>query len=100
MHIIELSVPTEERIEVSGELKRTKYEVLKSEGKRNNWRVSCWAVEVGCRGFPAVSMSTLLREMGLTGAERRKKIEKLGSIAEEASRTIWKASHYKNWGRT
>ena len=100
MHIIELTVPTEERIEVSGELKRTKYEVLISEGKRNNWRVSCWAVEVGCRGFPAVSMSTLLREMGLTGGERKKIIEKLGSIAEEASRTIWKASHYKNWGRT
>ena len=99
MYIIELTVPTEERIEVSGELKRTKYEVLISEGRRNGWRVRCWAVEVGCRGFPAVSMSTLLREIGLAGKERKKVMEKLGSVAEEASRTIWRASHHKNWGR-
>ena len=99
MYIIELTVPTEERIEVSGELKRTKYEVLISEGRRNGWRVRCWAVEVGCRGFPAISMSTLLREIGLAGGERKKVMEKLGYIAEEASRTIWRASHHKNWGR-
>ena len=99
VYIIELTVPTEERIEVSGELKRTKYEVLISEGRKNGWRVRCWAVEVGCRGFPAASMSTLLREIGLAGKERKKVMEKLGSVAEEASRTIWRASHYKNWGR-
>ena len=99
MYIVELTVPTEERIEVSGELKRTKYEVIISEGRKNGWRVRCWAVEVGCRGFPAASMSTLLREIGLAGKERKKVMEKLGSLAEEASRTIWRASHHKNWGR-
>ena len=99
MYIIELTVPTEDRIEISGELKRAKYEVLISEGRRNVWRVRCWAVEVGCRGFPAVSMSSLLREIGLTGGERKRVMEKLGNTAEEASRTLWRASHHKNWGR-
>ena len=41
MAIIELTVPTEDRIEISGELKRTKYEVLVTEGRRNGWQVRC-----------------------------------------------------------
>ena len=95
--IIELTVPTEERIEMAGELKQSKYEVLSSEGKKNGWRVRCWAVEVGCRGFPAVSMSRLLKELGVAGRERRQGMEKLGRVAEEASRSLWKASHHKSW---
>ena len=36
MAIIELTAPTEERIEISGELKRAKYEVSVTKGKRNS----------------------------------------------------------------
>ena len=54
MGIVELTVPSEERIEISGEIKRNKYEKIVNEGRQNGWRVRCWAVEVGCRGFPAV----------------------------------------------
>ena len=54
--IVELTVPNEDRVEVSGELKRLKYEQIAQEGRRNGWRVRIWAVEIGCRGFPAVSM--------------------------------------------
>ena len=56
--IMELTVPNEDRIEVSGELKRLKYEPIAQEGRKRGWRVRIWAVEVGCKGFPAVSMST------------------------------------------
>ena len=52
MGVIELTVPSEERIEVSSELKKMKYEGLKIEGKTKGWAVTVWAVEVGCRGFP------------------------------------------------
>ena len=99
MAIIELTVPTEERIEISGELKRAKYEVLVSEGRKNGWRVRCWAVGIGCRGYPAASMSRSIKDVGFAGGERRKIIKKVSGIAEEASRSIiWRASHYKNWG--
>ena len=37
--LIELTVPSEERIEVSGELKRTKYAPLQEEGEANGWNV-------------------------------------------------------------
>ena len=37
--VVELTVPSEERIELSGELKRTKYRILQEDGKKNKWDV-------------------------------------------------------------
>ena len=96
--IVELTVPGEERIEVSGELKRAKYAGLQEEGRKNGWLVQIWAIEIGCRGFPAASMATFLKDIGINGNERRRKLSKLGEIAESASRTIWRSSHFKSWG--
>ena len=87
--LIELTVPTEERIEISGELKKNKYTPILEEGKQKGWGVSVWAVEVGCRGFPARSMSTLLKALGHGGKERKQAMKRLGEKAEEASRAIW-----------
>ena len=100
MIMIELTVPTEDRIEISGELKRTKYTPIVEEGKQNGWGISIWAVEVGCRGFPARSMSSLLNALGFQGKERKKAMKRLGEKAEEASRAIWGWSNMKEWGRT
>ena len=100
MAIIELTVPSEERIEISGELKRAKYAPIIEEGREKGWRVSIWAVEVGCRGFPARSMTRLLKDMGYTGRKRKAALRKLGEKAEEASRAIWGWSNMKNWGRS
>ena len=100
MIMIELTVPTEDRIEISGELKRAKYTPIVEEGKQNGWGISIWAVEVGCRGFPARSMSSLLKAMGFQGKERKKALKRLGEKAEEASRAIWGWSNMKEWGRT
>ena len=99
MGVIELTVPSEERVEVSGELKRAKYETLAEEGKKKGWKVRVWAVEVGVRGFPAASMSTMLRDMGYGGNERRMKLKRIGNVAEMSSNSVWKWSHFKEWGR-
>ena len=95
MGIVELTVPSEERIEISGELKRNKYEKIVNEGRQNGWRVRCWAVEVGCRGFPAVSMSSFLKDSGNPGGQRKHIIERISKTAENACRTMWRASHFK-----
>ena len=92
--IIELTVPGEERIEVSGELKRNKYQEIVEEGKAKGWRVRVWAVEVGCRGFPAASMVALLKELGYSGTQRKNCLKKLGNAAEISSEAIWKWSHF------
>ena len=49
--IIELTVPSEDRVEISGELKRAKYSELEREGRRKGWVVRIWTLEVGCRGL-------------------------------------------------
>ena len=64
--LVELTVPSEERVELSGELKRAKYAELEREGRRNGWAVRIWTIEVGCRGFPAASMATFLKDIGLS----------------------------------
>merc|ERR1711923_439072 len=87
--IIELTVPNESRIEVSGEMKRAKYAPIVEEGTKKGWRVRVWTVEVGCRGFPAQSMTALLRDIGYTGKERKALLRKIGDVTEEASRAIW-----------
>ena len=92
-------MPSEERIELSGEFKRAKYEKLVDEGKRNVWRVRLWAAEVGCRGFPAASVVNLMKDLGYQGKERQKVVRKVGQAAEIASHSIWRWSHNKEWGR-
>ena len=95
---MELTVPNEDRIEVSREMKRTKYERIASEGRLNGWSVRIWAVEVGCRGFPAVSLSSFMKDIGYQGSHKKKAIERISQVAEQASHSLWKASHYRQWG--
>ena len=97
--IAELTVPIEERVEISNELKRSKYAELEDAGRLNGWSVKIWAVEVGSRGFPAASMATFLKQVGCKGGERRQILKQLGSEAEQASATLWRMSHVKEWGK-
>merc|ERR1711879_459838 len=90
--IIELTVPTEERVEVSGELKKLKYEKIAQDAMLNKWRVKIWAVEVGCRGFPASSLFTFLKDIGYQGGQKKKAIETISRVAEQSSMALWKAS--------
>ena len=47
-----------------------------------------WAVEVGCRGFPAASMASFLKDIGLGGGERNRALRRIGEAAESGSRAI------------
>ena len=96
--MIELTVPTEERVEVSGELKKLKYEEIAQEARLNGWGVRVWTVEVGCRGFPASSMASFLKEIGYQGAQKKRILENIGKEAENASHSLWKASFLEKWG--
>merc|ERR1711872_266243 len=97
--LIELTVPSEERVEVSGELKRAKYASLQEVGKTRGWNVHIWAVEVGCKGFPAASMTSFLKDIGIAGGERNRQLKKIGEVAMASSRRIWSWSHFIQWGK-
>ena len=95
--LMELTVPYEDRIEISCEIKKGKYKEIVEAGERKGWKVMLWTVEVGCRGFPAVSLGNYLRDIGFSGAERSKQLKRIGEIAQNASNAIWKWSHFKSW---
>ena len=98
--LVELTVPTEDRIEVSSELKKSKYAPLQEQGKVNGWNVNIWAVEVGCRGgFTAASMASFLKDIGITGREMNLHLKKISEEALNASRMIWNWSHFTQWGK-
>ena len=80
-------------------IKKSKYETIAVEGRQRGSRVRIWAVEVGCRGFPASSMASFVKELGYRGREGKKALEKISQVTEMASRSIWNWSQIKNWGK-
>ena len=98
MIVTELTIPLEERMEVSAEMKKSKYEELISESARSRWKTTVYTVEVGCRGFAANSLSIFLKDLGFTGKEKTNIIKKVELEAEKASNMVWNWSHVQQWG--
>lgn len=76
-------------MEEAQQRKRGKYEELLEVCRRNGWKTRCMPVEVGCRGFAGNSLSKAYRMQGITGASRRRAINKSREAAEWASIWIW-----------
>ena len=96
--IIELTVPREDRVRISTELKRTKYENdISKAAEMKGWKTTIYTVEMGCRGFPAYSMGKMLTEIGYLGKQKKMILQKLTAIMEECSMYIYKTSRYQAW---
>ena len=87
--LIELTVPWEERMEESNELKRDKYSELVTDIKNKGWSCWCQPVEVGCRGFASSSMWKTLSLLGVCGRKRNTIIRDMCNAAEIGSRWVW-----------
>ena len=87
--LIELTVPWEDRIEEAHELKMSKYEAIVTEARNKNWKAQCFAVEVGCRGFPGKSLAWMLRKIGVPSLQRKKAIKEIAEVTVRCSRWIW-----------
>ncbi len=86
--ILELTVPWEERLSEAHEWKLEMYQEVSDQCRWAGWETWVYAVEYGCRGFVAQSMWQALRDLGMTG--RQKKIIKgLEEAAERASLCMW-----------
>lgn len=68
--IVELTVPWEERMEDAYERKMGKYQELVADCQERGWRVWCFPVEVGTRGFVGQSLWRALRVIGVIGLEK------------------------------
>ena len=95
--MVELTVPWEERVEEAHQLKKDKYADLQAECAERGWKTWVFAVEVGCRGFPAQSLWGALRALGLTGQSRSAAVRKAAEAAERASCWLWLRREEKTW---
>lgn len=87
--IMELTVPWEERMELSHQLKRAKYQDLVEEAKITGWHALLFPYEVGCRGYPSNTLHYMLRKLGIPRPELRKAMKSIGAVAESSSRWLW-----------
>jgi hypothetical protein len=87
--IMELTVPWEDRMDEAHERKSLKYEDLRQACVQAGWKASCYAVEVGCRGFAGLSLRAFLRDIGVSGKQLRIGIERAAAAAEKASAWLW-----------
>ena len=61
-----------------------------SRAMSNEWLAGNMpAVEVGCRGFNARSMSKALSSIGISGAGKRKALKNITTAAERATNWLW-----------
>ncbi|XP_063688236.1 uncharacterized protein LOC134821425 [Bolinopsis microptera] len=93
----ELTVPSEERIAASHELKLDRYNSLQAEIQANGWSCFSFAVEVGARGVVAASLECASRKIGLTGRALKKLVRDCGKDAAHCSRWIYLLSRKREW---
>ena len=96
--VIELTIPSEERVGVSNEIKKLRYAELVEECNRKGYAARIWAVEVGSRGFPAASANIMFKDIGLSGRQRKAAMKKLADTTIECSQILWWRSNTAEWG--
>ncbi len=87
--LMELTVPWEDHLDEAHERKRTKYEELVIDCRKQGRKARCMPIEVGCRQFAGQSLYKTLSVLGITGVERRRTIKNITEEAEKASRWLW-----------
>ena len=89
IYIVELTVPWEDRLDTSHQLKSAKYSDLIEGARIKGLHASQFSIEVGCRGFVATSTCYFLRELGLQPFKLKKANPAVSSVAESSFRWLW-----------
>ncbi len=80
--VVELTVPWEDRLAISHELKKAKYQDLIDEAPIKGWNAALLPIEVGCHGFPATSVRYFLQKIGLEPKRQRKATGEIAAAAK------------------
>lgn len=77
VYIIELTVPWESSTE-----KKLHYIELAADAQQREWKAKVYPVEVGCRGFVALSTIRLLKDLGIHGQKMLPKIYSFDDVSQ------------------
>jgi hypothetical protein len=94
---IELTCPVEERVLKAHDLKKAKYDHLVADAEANGWRLSVWPIEVGCRGFVALSTVKVLKAFRFTRSQQATIKRQLEDVAERCSFYIFMHRRLTGW---
>ncbi|CAM4625186.1 unnamed protein product [Leuciscus chuanchicus] len=95
--VVELTVPWEERLATSHQLKKAMYQDLVDEAVLKGWHATSHFTEVSCRGLPAKSVHYFLQRVGLEPKKLKKVTRDIAAAAESSSRWLWlKRAHKWN----
>ena len=98
VYFIQLTLPWEELVAEAYERKKLRYVELGAEAEQQASKVTICPVEVGCRGFVAKSVVSLLREFGVSGQSVRKIVKEVSDEAVKSSQWIWIRRSNSSWG--
>ena len=87
--VAELTEPREDRIPISHQLKKVKYQDVIDEALVKGRHAALFPVEVGCRGFAASSVRCFLQRIGLEPKQLKKATGEIAMAAESSSRWLW-----------
>ena len=83
--IAELTVPWEENISVANVFKSDKYTELIMQCRDNGYKVRCYPIEIGCRGYASRSLTFFLNQLGIRNKLRKKLVQGAVRRASKAS---------------
>ena len=94
--LVELTVPWEDRMDLSNALKSDRYLDLTMDLEARGYGVHLFAIEVGARGLVGRSTYAFLRAIGLSNGQTKHFVKELFEAAELASRWIWTTKYRKS----
>ena len=94
---IELTSPWEENMSLRHFEKKNKYKQLEIDCKAKGWKVCPLSVEVGCRGYVAVSFHHMCVTLGFTKSEERELKYRVEKTAQHCSHAIFVHRYQKCW---
>ena len=99
--LIELTCPAEEGIEAAQVRKISKYlPLVKDISSMTAWKPLLFTIEIGVRGFIAISTRQVFLKLGLPTKLLNELLNRLSTIAAKCSYTIFLASNSITWDKS
>ena len=95
--LIELTCPCEENMEDWHKSKFHKYNALATSMRKNGWFVDLFQIEVGTRGYCAVTVKTCLLRLGFQGKQVCKILKSVSTESLKTSFEIWLSRDTFDW---
>jgi len=87
--VAELTVEKEDRLAISHQIKKAKYQDLIDDALTKGWHATMFPIKVGCHGFPETSLCYFLQKVGQIQNFLKKTTREIALAAETSSKWLW-----------